>query len=250
MQPEAYCFHKSFEPAGPSLFQVDRHYLLYALEGTLRLEAQGQRWTLPPARAALIAAGHPITITVLSRLTSASVLFSPTFMERPPQALTVFDMTPLARELVKECRDWGAEDAPHSPMAERLFGTLAAIVLQLAQSPSTCVLPSPSSPTLQKAVQLTEDLAHGSPTFAEIAHATHQSPRALSRRFANEMGMTWREVLRRIRIIKAVEALATTDASVTEIALAVGYGSLSGFNAAFRDHMKMAPTEYRSSFKC
>lgn len=248
MLPAAYCFHRTFEPSGPSQFQMDRHYLLYSLEGTLRLEAQGQRWTLPPARAALIMADQAITITILSRLTSASVLFAPGFMETPPQVLSVFDMSPLARELVRECRDWNAESAPHSPYAIRIFGILAEVVLQLALSPSKCVLPSPSSAALKKAVQMTEDQAHANPTLIGIAQASNQSPRALARRFSSEMGMTWSEVLRRIRIVRAVEALATTDARVTQIAHSVGYGSLSGFNAAFREHMNMSPTEYRTSF--
>lgn len=250
MQPDAYCFHRSFEPAGRSQFEVDRHYLLYALEGTIRLEADGQRWTLPPARAALIRAGHPIAITVLSKLTSASVLFSTDFMEAPERVLTVFDMSPLARELVRECRNWGADSGPLSPFARRLFETLADLVHRLALSPSNCVLPSPSSPQLIKAVQLTEDMAHADPTFAEIAVASNQSPRALARRFSGEMGLTWREVLRHIRIMKAVERLATSDAQITEIALSVGYSSLSGFNAAFRQQMQMTPTEYRTSLTC
>lgn len=249
MQPEAYCFHRSFEPSAPSQFEVDRHYLLYALEGTIRLEADGQRWTLPPARAALILAGHSIEITVLSKLTSASVLFSTNFMETPQNVLTVFEMSPLARELVRECRDWGPENGPLSPFSKRIFGTLADVVLQLALTPSRCVLPSPKSAQLKKAVELTEDLAHADPTFDQIAIHSNQSPRALARRFANEMGMTWRSVLRHIRIMRAVDALATTDAQVTEIALAVGYGSLSGFNAAFRQQMQMSPSEYRASFK-
>lgn len=248
MQPDAYCFHRSFEPAPASQFQVDRHYLLYALEGTLRLEAGGQRWTLPPARAALIKADHPINITVLSRLTSASVLFSAQFMQEPENVLTVFDMSPLARELVRECRDWGAESGPLSPFSERIFRTLADVVQRLAMTPSKCVLPSPKSEALRKAVALTEELAPAAPTFEVIAKQTNQSPRALARRFADEMGMTWREVLRQIRIMNAVEALATTDAQVTEIAMSVGYGSLSGFNAAFRQQMQMSPTEYRASF--
>ena len=90
MHPDAYCFHKTFEPSGPSQFAMDRHYLLYALEGTLRLEADGKSWTLPPARAALITAGHPVTITVLSRLTSASVLYAPSFMKAPQRILSVW----------------------------------------------------------------------------------------------------------------------------------------------------------------
>lgn len=249
MQPNAYCFHRSFEPSAPSQFEVDRHYLLYALEGTIRLEADGQRWTLPPARAALIRAGHPITITVLSKLTSASVLFSPDFIPAPKHVLTVFEMSPLARELVRECRAWGSEDGPLSPYAKRIFQTLGDVVQQLAKVPSKCVLPSPKSRQLIKAVQITEHMAHLTPTFEEIAAQSSQSPRALARRFASEMGMTWREVLRHIRIMKAVEQLATTDEQITEIALSVGYGSLSGFNAAFKDHMQMTPTEFRASVR-
>lgn len=249
MQPAAYCFHKSFEPADSSEFEVDRHYLLYALEGTIRLEADGCRWTLPPARAALIHAGHPIKITILSRLTSASVLFSPDFMDAPRQVLTVFEMSPLARELIRECRHWGPDNGPLSPFAERVFQTLSDVVQLLALKPSKSVLPSPKSPQLVRAVELTETMAAANPTFAEIAKGTNQSTRALARRFSNEMGMTWREVLRHIRIMKAVEQLATTDAQVTEIAFSVGYGSLSGFNAAFQKQMQTTPTEYRASFR-
>jgi len=60
--------------------------------------------------------------------------------------------------------------------------------------------------------------------------------------------MTWSEMLRRIRIIRAVETLAQSRASVTEIAQSVGYSSLSGFNAAFKDLMQKTPTQYRASF--
>ncbi len=249
MQPEAYCFHRTFEPAGPSEFRVDRHYLLYAREGTLRLEADGQRWTLPPARAALIAAGHPITITNLSQLTSASVLFSPDFMPEPPQTLAVFDISPLAKELIDECRDWGPDTEELSPYARQIFSTLAEVALRLSADPSPCVLPIAESTALARAIELTEDLSAADPSFESIAREAGQSPRALARRFSDEIGMTWREYLRRVRIIRAVEALATTDAPVTDIALAVGYGSLSAFNAAFRDLIGKSPTQYRASFK-
>jgi len=249
MEPKAYCLHSSFNPAEPSEFQTDRHYLLYALQGTLRLEAQGQRWTLPPARAALITAGHPITISILSKLTSASVLFAPDFIPAPQKVLSVFDVSPLARELIYECREWGPDDGPLSAYAQRLFETLSTVVLNLAQNPSPCFLPTPSSSGLARALALTEEHSSGTPNFEEIARNTGQSPRSLARRFAEEMGMTWREVLRRIRIIRAVEALASSDASITEIALMVGYNSLSAFNAAFRELTGKSPSEYRATFK-
>jgi AraC-like DNA-binding protein len=249
MEQEAYCLHSCFSPAEPSEFLTDRHYLLYALEGTLRLEAQGQRWTLPPARAALITAGHPITISILSKLTSASVLFAPGFIPAPQQILSVFDVSPLARELIYECRAWGPDSGPLSAYAQRLFETLAAVVATLAQNPSPCFLPTPSSPALVRALALTEEHSAGSPNFEEIARNSGQSSRSLARRFAEEMGMTWREALRRIRIIQAVEALADSNASITQIALAVGCNSLSAFNAAFRDLTGKSRSEYRATFK-
>jgi AraC-like DNA-binding protein len=246
MDAQAYCFARSFEPAGRTVLQTDRHYLLYALSGVLRLEAEGQRWTLPPSRAALIRADCPISVTILSRLESASVLFAPSFMAAPARTLAVFDMSPLARELVKECRQWGADTGALPPHALVLFGALAAVALQLAAAPTPCVLPVPKSPALREALRLTEAAAAGAPSFTEVARQSGQSPRALARRFAAEMGMTWREALRRIRIIRAVELLAGGNMQVTEAALAVGYNSLSGFNTAFRELMDMTPSDYRA----
>ena len=249
MDPKAYCFHKTFEPAGPSEFRMDRHYLLYAMQGTLRLEAQGQRWTLPPARAALISAGHPITISILSRLTSASVLFAIDFMPAPPDVLSVFDVSPLARELIGECQTWGADNGPLTPYSRSIFQSLSAVVTRLAQTPSPCVLPVPTSPALARALALTEEQATSTPNFNDIARKTGQSPRTLARRFSDEMGMTWRDALRRIRMIRAIEALAISDAPITQIALDVGYNSLSAFNVAFRDMTGKSPTQYRATFQ-
>lgn len=249
MAPEAYCFHRVFEPAPPAEFRMDRHYLLYASEGTLRLEADGQCWTLPPARAAFIPAGQAVLIAIRSRLTSASVLFDPTSYPELPQRLTVFEMSPLARELVSECLVQDTETAPLAAYARQLFETLAVVVTRLSERPSPCVLPMPKSPFLMRALALTEEQFAGRPDFEAIARTTGQSSRSLARRFAEEMGMTWRDALRRIRVIRAVEALASTDRSITDISLDVGYGSVSSFSAAFRGIMGKTPTEYRATFR-
>ena len=158
-------------------------------------------------------------------------------------------MSPLARELVAECRQWGPESGQLSPYARRVFELLGDVVLTLSERPSSCVMPVPSSPALARALALTEEAAQGTPSFAQIARATGQSPRALARRFSEELGMTWREALRRIRIIRAVEELATSNATVTEIALEVGYTSLSAFNTAFRDLVGTSPRAYRATFR-
>src|SRR5512138_3527931 len=110
MTRKAYSFVREFAPEPVRDLRVDRHYLLCASAGALRLEAQGQAWLLPPARAALIEAGQPIQISIPQPVTTASVLFDVGFAEPPPSALTVFDLSPLARALVGECGAWGESD--------------------------------------------------------------------------------------------------------------------------------------------
>ena len=58
--------------------------------------------------------------------------------------------------------------------------------------------------------------------------------------------MTWRQVQRRMRMIRAIEILANETDPVTQVAFRTGYNSLSAFNSAFREFTGCTPTEYRS----
>ncbi|MEU4692356.1 AraC family transcriptional regulator [Actinoplanes sp. NPDC023714] len=246
MIPKAYSFVRTFAPEPAREMLTDRHYLLCASAGALRLEANGQSWVLPPARAALIAAGRPIRVSIPQPVTTSSVLFDPMFAPVPPTPLTVFDLNPLARALLAECGSWGDSSDPY---ASALFDALIAVTWRLAERPSPVVVPAGSSPELRRALALTEERLGGEVRFEDIAAEVGLVPRSLARRFEDETGMTWRAVLRRMRILRAIEELAAGDASVTAVAFAVGYTSLSGFNAAFRELTGRTPSEYRASFR-
>jgi AraC-like DNA-binding protein len=245
---EAYAFARDFAPAPPSELSVDRHYLLCSAHGALRLEAHGRRWVLPPARAALIAAGEAIQVGIPQPVTTSSVLFDPGFAPEPPEPLTVFDLSPLARALVTECVDWPDAEEPLPPYARSVFGALAAVAWRLAENPSPVTVPAGQSPELRQALALTEDRLVDGVRFEDVARAVGLSPRSLARRFEDECGTTWTSVVRRMRVLAAIERLATNDDSVTAIAHAVGYTSLSAFNAAFRDLTGRTPGQYRATF--
>jgi AraC-like DNA-binding protein len=246
---EAYSFVREFAPEPARELCVDRHYLLCASAGVLRLEAQGQAWLLPPARAALIEAGRPIQVSIPQPVTTASVLFDTGFTGAPPAPLTVFDLNPLARLLVNECGAWGESDEPLSGYAESLFAALAAVTWRLAERPSPVVVPAGRSPELRRALRLTEQRLGGEVRFEDVAREVGLVPRSLARRFEEETGMTWRAVLRRMRVLRAIEELAAADTPITKIAFLVGYASLSAFNAAFQELTGRTPTEYRASFR-
>jgi AraC-like DNA-binding protein len=249
MNRKAYSFVRTFAPEAARDLCVDRHYLLCASAGALRLEAQGQAWLLPPARAALIEAGRPIRVSIPQQVTTASILFDVGFTPAPSAPLSVFDLSHLARALVTECCTWGESDEPLTAYAETLFAALAVVAWRLAEQPSPVVVPAGQSPELRRALRLTEQRLGGEVRFADLAADVGLAPRSLARRFEDETGMTWRAVLRRMRILRAVEELAAGNRSVTQIAFTVGYTSLSAFNEAFRELTGRTPTEYRRSFQ-
>jgi methylphosphotriester-DNA--protein-cysteine methyltransferase len=82
-------------------------------------------------------------------------------------------------------------------------------------------------------------------SIAEMASAAHVSPAKLYRLFKVHRGVTPAETLNRKRIESACQYLEKTKQSVSEIALEVGFNSLSAFNANFKRLMQIAPLEYR-----
>ena len=54
--------------------------------------------------------------------------------------------------------------------------------------------------------------------------------------------------MKQYRITKAACMLRESDLSIAAIARAVGYESQSKFSAAFKDIMKILPTDYRRQY--
>jgi AraC-like DNA-binding protein len=243
----AYSLVREFPPAPSQRFCIDRHYLLCVSHGAVRLEADGTVWTLPPARAALIAAEHPIEITVPVPVVSASVLVSTDFAPAPAAPLSVFDLSPLANALLAECGAWGESDEPLADYAVTMFRALVAATWELATRPSPARMPAGRSTELRRALALTQERLAEDPRVETIAADVGVAARTLARRFEEELGMTWRAALRRLRVLRAIELLAASDDTVTNIAMTVGYSSLSAFQAAFREITGQTPTAYRSA---
>jgi AraC-like DNA-binding protein len=242
---DAYAVARDFAPGPERLFEVPFHYLLYSEHGAMTLEAEGKRWTLPPARAALIAACKPIRVTLSQRVRACSALFAPSFAPAPPSTLSVFEMNALARELLFNLREVGERDVLDS-YTNLLFQALVAVAWRLSKRPTAAVMPVPRTEALRRVLAVMEARLDEAPRFAELAAEVAMAPRSLARRFMGEIGMTCGEAQRRMRMIRAIEAMAEDERTVADIALSVGYSSLSAFNAAFRNFTGQTPTEFRA----
>jgi AraC-like DNA-binding protein len=77
-----------------------------------------------------------------------------------------------------------------------------------------------------------------------LAREVGLAPHYLSRRVSMETGLTLQRHLRRMRIDRACEWLASGRRNVTETALEVGYQSLSHFAKAFREELGKSPQDW------
>jgi AraC-like DNA-binding protein len=81
------------------------------------------------------------------------------------------------------------------------------------------------------------------PTLARIANV---SPAHFIRRFKATFGETPHRYLQRRRIERAMYLLRTTDRSVTDICMEVGFTSLGTFGRTFRDIVGETPLQHRA----
>jgi methylphosphotriester-DNA--protein-cysteine methyltransferase len=79
----------------------------------------------------------------------------------------------------------------------------------------------------------------------DMASAANVSVSRLYKLFKTHRGITPLEMLNRIRVQNACKRLDQPTSSISEIALEVGFGSLSAFNANFKRFMGTSPLEYR-----
>ena len=95
---------------------------------------------------------------------------------------------------------------------------------------------------------LTEDLSSRI-TIDELSRRFHMNPSSMKALFKAVYGQSIAAHIREHRMEKAAALLRETDASMGEIARAVGYESQSKFTAEFRKTFETLPTEYRRAAK-
>jgi AraC-like DNA-binding protein len=101
------------------------------------------------------------------------------------------------------------------------------------------------SETIRRAKAFIVENTEESLPIAEVAHVVNMSAHYFSEKFKQSTGLTFTEYVGRVRIEKARNLLQNPNMSVSEIAYAVGFQSLSQFNRLFRKYVGQAPTAYR-----
>jgi AraC-like DNA-binding protein len=81
-----------------------------------------------------------------------------------------------------------------------------------------------------------------------LAREAHVSPRHFSRSFRRVFGETPYQYLLSRRLERARHLLRTTELTVAEICLEVGFTSVGSFTTTFRRHAGVSPTTFRQAY--
>lgn len=82
--------------------------------------------------------------------------------------------------------------------------------------------------------------------MSEAAKLAHMSEPTFSKYFKKASGLTFSEMVRKMRIAHACRMLEDTNETVSSICAASGYTNLANFNRQFLAEMDMTPSAYRS----
>jgi AraC-like DNA-binding protein len=242
---EAYALAEDV-PSLDSAWAVNLHHkIVYAAAGVLHLQSRDGQWLLPPQRAAWVRAGTEHRLIASEPVSVRTVYLSPSMMEPSSVICAVFDVHPLAREMILGATRWGPARDANDDRANRYFLAFAALCSEWLANARPFRLPVARSPELSRAMDHALAQLSREPSIEEAAEVAGVSPRTLARRFREEANTTWREFVHDARMMRAMVLLADRDTSVTHTAHQVGFTSLGAFTRAFVDYTGERPRDYR-----
>lgn len=214
-----------------------RSQLIYARQGVMRVITSEGSWIIPPERALWVPARIRHEIRCTSAVSLRTIYIGTSAIPRPPRRCVMMAVSPFMRELLLRLIE-----ARPSARARRHLVPL--ILAELAPLPVLPVhVPEPRDRRLRRLTDALRRHPDDPRRLADWQHVAGASERTLSRLFAAETGMTFRQWQRQLRLLLSLELLAQ-GRSVTAVALDVGYDSPSAFISVFRQALGTTPRRY------
>ncbi len=216
-----------------------RARLIHVCTGVLIVRTETERWVVPSGHAVWMLPG------VLHRLSAATpVQFYSLFAEGDAVPLPPHGGAIVPDRLVESLLIAAADlplDKPFDEPATRLVQVLLDRLPGLPAAPLG--LNWPRDPRAQRIADTLSANPADSALLDDLAAAAGVTARTAARLFVKETGQTFGQWRQQLRLLVALEHLGG-GASVTQVALEVGYNDVSSFIAVFRDAFGDTPARY------
>lgn len=215
-----------------------RAQLLFAAAGTMAVRTPRHAWIVPTSRALWIPERVVHEIDMHGRVEMRTVYLDRALSEGMWIECVVLEVTPLLRELlIRVAEQQSARTRDDDLLQQVIVGEIRRL------APARLDLPLPASRELLDLCERTlADLSVRRPN-ADDARGLALSARTLYRRFLEETGTTFSRWKQQARLLEAVKRLSA-GASVTDVALDLGYQSPAAFSTMFRRMLGQTPSSY------
>jgi AraC-like DNA-binding protein len=152
-------------------------------------------------------------------------------------------VTPLLDQLLRRTVEHGNDYSPDGPAARLSLVMLDELA---AMKVAPLLLPISKEPRLARVMELLIADPGRQGGLEELGRIAGASARTLARLFRSETAMTFAQWKTRLRLVESIARLQR-GASVTEVALDLGYSTTSAFVYMFRSNLGVSPGRYRSN---
>lgn len=216
------------------------HQLIYAISGSLTVAVEDHWVVISPEQAIWIPAGIEHAVGSTHGAEFRSLYVDAKTRVAMPAGSAVVKITPLMRELILEAAGTGTK-------ADARVYRNKVCQLILAHLPRLSLLkmslPWPRTPMLRQICETLYLAPADQRSMADWGSQLGASSRTLTRHFQEDVGLTFREWKRRMRLVKSLELLGA-GLSVTATSLTLGYGSTSAFSFMFMREMGYSPRQH------
>jgi len=138
--------------------------------------------------------------------------------------------------------------AGHSDMSYALLLQLTIVLTRLLNADKSTAVHSSAYQEMLKIRNYIDTNFSEELSLSDLSHVFFLGPTTISRNFASCFGVSLSHYISAVRITHATRLLENSAASVTELALRVGYGSVNTFIRQFSRKMGVSPLQYRKQF--
>lgn len=153
----------------------------------------------------------------------------------------------FAAAMIGRAPRWGTKVVAGDRKAACFFVTLGDMLPEWFRHERIMWTPYAENSSIQKVIDFARRRGPAV-TLTEVADHAGMSERTLRRHMQAELGQSWREFIREMRMNRAMELLRKDGRSITDVAFEVGFSSSSAFSSAFFDYVGKTPSKYLRSF--
>lgn len=220
------------------MHQHKRAQFLYSIRGMMEVSTDHDRWLVFPDSGVWIPPQKQHSVRMLNASTR-SLYISPELSLRNQQC-EVVKVSKLMHALLM-----AATEIPRLYELQGRDATLFQLLMYEITNAEALPfhIPLPQDPILLALCQSFIQSPNIHESLEKWASLTHKSSRTFSRFFQKETGMTFSQWRQQICLLYALTEL-TKQQSITNIALSLGYESISAFSAMFKKSLNVSPSEF------